>query len=309
MIIMRILNYLNKPEYVFNPGQIYRKLLVEFRGYSNEFETVFLPWGVPIKIRPNEVIGHAILTTGIYDLSVTEVIYRLLDLGETAVDIGANIGYMTSLMASKVGKTGKIWAFEPHSEIFEELLSNINHWYNSKNWPQINAQQIALSNQNGNGRLNLANEFLKNRGIGTLESISLDNSLITPCSVTLAKLDERTEILATSGQIEVLKIDVEGHELKVLEGASELISKQKIRDIIFEEHNNYPTPVTQRLESNGYTIFRIWKGFWKPLLKNPENKLVHPWEAPNYLATKQPERAVKRLNNPGYLSLQKFRFL
>jgi len=100
MIIMRILNYLNKPEYVFNPGQIYRKLLVEFGRYSNEFETVFLPWGVSIKVRPNEVIGRAILTTGIYDLSVTEVIYLLLDLGETAVDVGANIGYMTRIKNS-----------------------------------------------------------------------------------------------------------------------------------------------------------------------------------------------------------------
>jgi hypothetical protein len=95
--------------------------------------------------------------------------------------------------------------------------------------------------------------------------------------------------------------------MEVLQGAGELIYKHNIRDILFEEHHGYPSSVTQFLEENGYTIFRIWKGFWKPRLEDPNKNLDHPWEPPNYLATLNPIRANERMRNKGWkcLSVQK----
>ena len=49
--------------------------------------------------------------TGIYDLIVTEILWRLINKGEIAVDVGANIGYMTSLMAAKVASSGKVYSY------------------------------------------------------------------------------------------------------------------------------------------------------------------------------------------------------
>ena len=55
-----------------------------------------------------------------FDLISCEAIWRLLDEGELALDVGANIGYMTSLMAARLGKNGRVIAFEPHPVLFQE---------------------------------------------------------------------------------------------------------------------------------------------------------------------------------------------
>ena len=90
---MNITNFLNRPEYIFRPAQVYKRLSHFKAKQTNQFENVSLPWGVNITVRPDEVIGRSLWSMGIYDLSVTETLWRLIDSGETAVDVGANIGY------------------------------------------------------------------------------------------------------------------------------------------------------------------------------------------------------------------------
>jgi len=58
-----------------------------------------MPWQVPLRLRKNEFIGNWVQHGGVFDAPVTEAILRLLESGETAVDVGAHIGHMTSAMA------------------------------------------------------------------------------------------------------------------------------------------------------------------------------------------------------------------
>lgn len=310
---MHLINYLNRPEYIFRPSQLYHRIL---RSQSvgtpspnketNPFETVLLPWGVTIKIRPSpsEVVGRSLWAMGIYDLIVTEALWRLIDSGETAIDVGVNIGYMTTIMAKRVGKTGKVLSFEPNPEVYEELTENIKLWQEDLGWHQIHAQKIALSNQSGVGVLSIPQ---RNREEASLISPTQirdtqnNESNFKTYTVSLKTLDE---LLKSGESIGLIKIDVEGHELEVLQGATDLITKQKIRDIIFEEHRGYPSPVTQFLEEHGYTVFRLWKGFWKPLLEPPTKKRVHQWEPPSYLATIDRARALERFKKRGWSVLQ-----
>ena len=124
---MRFIGSLGKPEYVFRPSQIIRRLQREFQ-IARESEEVVLPWGLPIRVFPNETIGSCIWRTGVHDLVASEALWRLLDPGETAVDIGANIGYMTGLMARRAGPRGRVIALEPHPDIFAELQRNVGEW-------------------------------------------------------------------------------------------------------------------------------------------------------------------------------------
>jgi protein-L-isoaspartate O-methyltransferase len=89
-----------------------------------------LPWGLHIRIHPLEEHGQILLTLGVIDLAVTETLFRLANPGEIAVDVGANIGYMTSVLAARINSSsgGSIWAFEAHPEIFEELKYNVEKW-------------------------------------------------------------------------------------------------------------------------------------------------------------------------------------
>lgn len=300
---MQIPNYLNRPEYIFRPIQIQRRLLRSSNKETNKVEHILLPWGVTIKICPssNEVVGRSLWLMGIYDLVVTEVLWRLIESGETAIDVGASLGYMTTIMAKKVGNTGKVWCFEPNPEVYKELSENVANWHETLDWHQINTQQIALSNQSGIGVLSVPTNNREEAALVSAPDIQNQENISENYTVTLARLDE---IFKNSSQINLIKIDVEGHELAVLQGASELVSKQLIRDIIYEDHNGYPTPVSQFLEQHGYTIFRIWKGFWQPLLEPPTKKLVHQWEPPSYLASQEPARAIELLKKRGWSSLQ-----
>lgn len=304
---MKIIRYLNKPEYIFRPRQIIRNIYWKFKKYNVAAVEVVLPWGMKIKICPSEAIGRSIWTMGLYDLSVTEVLWRLIDPGDVAIDVGANIGYMTSIMIKRVGRTGKVWCFEPHPQLYQELVENIKLWKGLFEETQIQTQMLALSDYSGEAVLEIPKDFDKNKGTASILSsneLSKHKLAIKRYTVPLIKLDE---IYTGAEEIGILKIDVEGHELNVLQGANKLISESRIRDIIFEDHNGYPSSASQFLKNSGYMLFQILKGFWKPLLKPPDQKHFHPWEPPNYLATKSPLRATERLKKSGWQSLHVYK--
>lgn len=80
-----------KPEYIFRPKQVFRRLFDHHYYREREYCEEGLPWGLKIRIRPNEEHGKILQTLGVIDLAVSEVIYRLADAGDLAVDVGANI--------------------------------------------------------------------------------------------------------------------------------------------------------------------------------------------------------------------------
>jgi FkbM family methyltransferase len=298
---MNIAQYLNKPEYIFRPSQICRRMWHTIKRENNEYERVALPWKTEINVRPNEVIGHSIVTMGVYDLCVTEVLWRLIDLGDTAVDVGANIGYMTSIMAKRVGKTGRVFSYEPHPGIYEEFCENKRMWQGTCGLPQIESRQIALSNISGIGMLNMPPHFKDNQSVASIldETCEQVAGSAEQCPVILVRLDD---IINLEHQIAIIKLDVEGHELKVLQGGSKIIT-HNVRDIIFEEHKGFPNEASLFLESRGFTVFRLYKELWGPRLEHPGGKPgghLLPWEPPNYLATKEPMRAIERLKKRGW---------
>lgn len=296
---MALIDYLNRPEYWLRPQQIYRRLLNPRDQVFKDSQAVQLPWGATLSIYPDsrEVIERSLWIMGIYDLSLSEALWRAIAPGEIVLDVGANIGYITSLMAAKVGLSGKVIAFEPNPEVYQELQQHIQSWQQQQNWSQIELSSLALSNQEGEGILNIP---LQNRGeaalVDSVESVAGRSLRTYP--VKLISLDQfwqdRTEMISA------LKVDVEGHELAVFQGAKKLLNQGRIRDIFFEDHAYYPSPATDFLEQQGYTIFRLWKGFWRPILRPATYNAVHRWEPPNYVATRDPERILKRFKTWGW---------
>lgn len=150
--LMKMLNAFTRPEYFFRPRQIFTRLRRSLsRAPVSDTRLVVLPWGSPIRIRPEEVIGRAIWHQGVYDLNVSECLWRVLEPGEHAVDVGANVGYMTSLMATRVGGRGMVVAIEPHPEIFDELQANATRWMDADNTGEIQLHRCALGESRGVG--------------------------------------------------------------------------------------------------------------------------------------------------------------
>lgn len=295
---MNLLISLNKPEYIFRPVQILRRFSREWAS-AKQFEDVTLPWGLNIRVRPNETIGSCIWRVGIYDLCISECIWRLLDPGDYAVDVGANIGHMTSIMALRTGRLGNVLAFEPHPEIYEELSTNVDNWLKRNDIGRIVMHKIALGNCSGAGFLEIPDDFERNRGIAALISGSGEGNAGTGCRVQVEQLDH---IIDSKTCIGVLKIDVEGDELEVLQGASELIERQVIRDILFEEHAQPPTPVTSWLEKNGYAVFYLDQRLLgvKAVSISETYRVRGRRDSSNLLATIDKHRALKRLQSKGW---------
>ena len=293
---------INKPYYFFRPSQALKQMRRELSGYEpgTTYEQIDLPWGLSIRVSPLDMIGGAIFRTGVYDLCVSEVLWRLLDKSETAVDAGANIGHMTSVMAKRVAGSGKVLSFEPHPQVFQELEFNVAQWINTPDIGRIQLHEIGLSNISGIASLHTTSEFVMNRGTASLEFSQDEDS--QGHTVSICQLDD---VLDNTSTIGVMKIDVEGHEFNLLKGANRLLSEHRIRDIVFEESNFYPSPVTDHLERMGYTIFSIEQSPFAVTVSAAQKKGDHyKFEAKSYLATIDPERAMDRLRKPGYQLMQ-----
>jgi FkbM family methyltransferase len=300
---MKLIASLRKPEYVFHPARIWNRIVNEFINPLPENADVLLPWGHLIRVRPREAIGACIWRVGIYDVCVSECLWRLMDPGEVAVDIGANIGHMTSVMASRAGKQGKIISVEPHPELFEELHFNVSRWQSLMDVPDIVLHNLALSDRPGRALLHIPHGFRANRGTASLLEPSGQETERESHPVDVNTLDA---LLYGNDKIGVLKIDVEGHELAVLQGSMELLRNGHARDIIFEEHGMPPTPVIALLRENGYVVFHMGQRLRGPEIVDIQQpyipKVVHP---PSFLATIDPQRALARLSERGWRVLRR----
>jgi FkbM family methyltransferase len=296
---MHILSLIRpKPEYVFRPAQIVRRITREFES-ANDYEDVMLPWNMPIRIRPREAIGSVIWRLGVYELAVSEAIYRLVDPGELAIDVGANFGYMTSIMASRVGATGTVLSFEPHPLTFNELSGNVQRWAHTSGAGYVRAHRVALSDTSGKGVLTVPGDDSVERARASLSDTDsgLGSTYVTEVRTIGEFIDERQ-------QVGVMKMDVEGHEYRVLKGAEGTLDRQGIRDVIFEDYRPYPTETTEFLKAAGYTVFSVGLGFWGlSVVPGRSGRSSRPDYIPTYLATSDPDRALLRLGKLGWAVL------
>lgn len=279
-----------KPEYLLRPGNVIARLRYADTARLPRPMTIALH-GAPFRIDPTEVIGRHILHFGLFDLLVTEALMRLAEPSECAVDVGANIGYMSRVLARAVGPQGRVIAFEPHPAIHAELLLNTAGTC-------VTAHQAAVSEREGTAELHVPRSFDGNHGIASLEASGDDGDMVPVQCLTL------DQVLSGEPAIGVLKIDIEGHELAALRGAETLLRARRIRDIVFEEHRPENSPVVRYLADLGYALFRLEKRFTGPRLAPADAQVsLNGWESPAFLATADPARAQARLAPAGWSAL------
>lgn len=284
-----------RPELFFRPGQIIRRFLWQIKRPRKNVR-VRLPWGLHVTVSPHDRIGASILKTGSYDTAVLECLYRLVDKGELCLDVGANFGLMTGLLAIATGENGTVIAFEPHPEIATSLKEHLKLWQTTRNIGAVRVYDNAVSEANGIAELEIPREFSENRGTARISHQKKPNQQDdNHISVQTICLDDFLD--EAQSPIGVLKIDIEGHEKAALSGAAGLLKRGAIRDIVYEDQEGYPSEVSNYLEEFGYKVFLIRKGLLKPMLLPPNTPL---YELGNFLATLDPARANKRVGKTGY---------
>ncbi len=131
-----------------------------------------------------------------------------LRVGDTVVDVGANIGSLSIASALCVGASGHVLAIEPHPRIYGYLLGNLE--LNSVG----NVKPVNTALGDKTGELWFMDERSDDQNSVAKEGVGI--------RVPVTTLDE---VAAELGRISLLKIDVEGYEVAVLAGAAEVLSR------------------------------------------------------------------------------------
>jgi len=155
---------------------------------------------------------------------------KYLTSGDIYIDIGANYGYMSINADRLVGDNGLVIAVEPEPRALSLLKFNAD-----LNKSKLMIVQKAISDLPGKSSFNVATEIGLSR---------LDNSKKNTFGMTLEKrvavqkttLDLLADELILEKDIKLVKVDVEGHELSILKGASQVIAKHKTIFILEINH-------------------------------------------------------------------------
>lgn len=184
--------------------------------------------GLILRIYPKNEVFRALFVRGIYDPNLVVVINSLLPRNGVFVDVGANIGCFSLLASRVIGKNGKILAIEPSSRDYARLVENVR---NNNLTDLISTYRLAISDKSEIVKLSIAYEersFLNTLrtdfslkgidkiGVEDVQSVSIDD-LISKINVK---------------RVDVLKLDIEGSELKALLGAKNVVERFKPAIII-----------------------------------------------------------------------------
>lgn len=298
---MKAFKGLLKPCYVFAPRVLARRVALMVSEDRRSLETIRLPWGSLLEVNTGEGIGRELFRQGVFDIAVSESAWRLLRPGDRAVDVGANIGYMTSLFAMRVGARGTVHSFEPHPRILERLERNVASIASHPAAAPVTVHRLALGDHVGTARLLEPSIFDMNQGAATLSQMHGGKTPLRGSEaydVDLVRLDS----ILDDRRIALLKIDVEGFEPQVLAGAERLLAQRTIDNVIYEAHDCERSEVHRTLSRYGYSIFGLGHTlFGLKITDGPRPPMVdRSWESPSYLATLNPRAAMAALRGHGW---------
>lgn len=196
----------------------------------------------------NEHISSQVFWRGDYSTGQLALLRQVLKPGMVFLDAGANKGEFT-VIAAKYVSGGKVLAFEPIAATAKELRSNIAangflevEVIEKALGAHAGEQMIYHAEEKGKDELNLGVFTLYprpglERPCGKIAVVSLDEwmgSVAGSGGGSLGSGEDRRDV-ADKGRIDVMKIDIEGGELEMLEGAAETIRRWK--PVIFIEVN------------------------------------------------------------------------
>lgn len=200
-------------------------------------------------VPPNDAVGRHIYLSGEFDRSIVQLLVAFSTPGDVLLDVGANLGYVTACFLKRVLNSTAI-AVEPQPFIVDLLRRNLAQFGDRQR-----VFPIALSNENGEAWFYVDPQ---NRG---------KSRLVPPTFAGAQRIEARaaSDFLAqlTLPRIDLFKIDVEGHEQKILESAKDRLRSLQPKVIVFEG-NQGPTdasggPIGLLLKEIGYTVYGLRK--------------------------------------------------
>ena len=188
-----------------------------------------------------------------------ELVQRLLTGDGVFWDIGANVGYFTLVAATALNNRGQIAAFEPGRNAYARLVENLS----LNAYRNIQAFQVAVTDREGEAVLRVLGDIADS-------SATLYQSGQTEARGEVCRTVALDHFLKTEGlrPPDLIKLDAEGAELAVLQGARGLISESPPMLLMEMEEKNLQAAgaskavVVQLLTGYGYQAAHLSKGRW-----------------------------------------------
>lgn len=205
------------------------------------------------------------MLTGRYEKDTTALFKKIIQPDMTVIDIGAHIGYYTSLFAKLVGPNGRVYAFEADPDNFMLLQKNTSRYKN------VNQIPLAVSNHGG------FIKFYKIKNSTGCHSVTPSDNA-EEISVPAVMLDDY--ISQKKIKIDAIKIDIEGGEPLAFMGMKKLFSLANSLSIIMEfspkalkSADIDPLEFLQQIKNYGFNILQIFSNAETKILslENIEN--------------------------------------
>lgn len=217
--------------------------------------------GLMFVAQPSVPLGWHVAFFGTYEPELREVFRTVLPADGVAVDVGANVGWHTLLMGALVGPGGRVLAAEANSSVRSRLEENLA----LNKLSQVEVLPFALSD--ADGVLDFFGPDARDPWSGNGYVVSGDMAGRADTTRVEAR---RLDSLVTSAKIDrldLVKIDVEGFEWRVLEGAEQSIAAFRPH-IVFEYNAEYAARGNGRPElfeaffaRHGYRLFAIGRNW------------------------------------------------
>lgn len=159
-------------------------------------------------------LDREIARRGVFEAATTRLVERFVRPGMRVLDVGANIGYFTLLFARLVGPTGHVWAVEPARAYRERLLGHLEA---NRLSDRVTVLDFGLSDHDGEATISVGESSATLHPVADVPARGSE-------TIRLRTLDAVVRE-AHLGRLDLIKIDVDGHEPAVLRGAVEYIGR------------------------------------------------------------------------------------
>lgn len=205
----------------------------------------------------NQFIYRELYVYGLWEPDVVWMYDRLLSPADTVLDVGACFGYHALRAAVLVGKRGRVYAVEPQPEAFAALHQNLAE----NQLENVEPDCLALAAEDGNMKLHRFSDL----DLGHTSMSTLNRSNFETLQCRTQRLDEYIKFKKLQG-VTLVKLDVEGAEMPVLRGASDLLSGPKPPIVILEINMEtakscgyHPNDLLALLRQYRYNFYRpVW---------------------------------------------------
>jgi FkbM family methyltransferase len=201
---------------------------------------------------------------GVYEAYIFEHIRKNVPVeGSTIIDIGANLGQHALEFADLVGPQGTVHSFEAQRLVYYQLCANI--FLNGV--PNIFAHHLAIGDKEDNIQMETPNYY-------SAETINVGNAHVNRFLSVSEAVKMRTLDSFNFNNVSVIKLDVEGYEPFVLDGAKDTIERN--RPILFIEVWDYNLRVYDFEEEAVFSRLSAMGYRWKKLIDHSIDYVAEP---------------------------------